>query len=521
MAKDLDKEKEILSGETEEETETTGTADAENDAEDTTEDKDTPDTSDEKTDKKTSGITPEATFDSPNGKSVHRPIVYVELALAIIALVFIIVVIVSQRNKNNPDGSVTPGTSGDAVTTVSDGTAVLPDGTVPTEIDNSSIDSMKPAVPDIAAMNAVSEAACETKTAEGTMIRLDCADGTYVYVENYKDADLLASRLSISEADIDKMIKEEILDVMVVPAPADYDTAQMGDTANIDYCGKKDGVAFDGGTAQGTDLGLGSGQFIPGFEEGVVGMKIGETKDIPLTFPENYPAEDLAGQEVIFTVTLNSLKTYASELTDEIADYVTDGEYTTASEMRSFLRDNYILVEKMKSFLMDDLYVGGLTEETVNEYYDLQIKQLEDMAAGYGMSLENFLTMQGYGVQEVLDQVMSESASAARVDVLYRAVLENDLEPIQDSDITDFAQNEVTTNGYGISADQFIEENGRDNLFLYLQRDKASAYLQELADKAASVSDNSEEETPADETESDNTATAEPDADADATEVSE
>ena len=81
---------------------------------------------------------------------------------------------------------------------------------------------------------------------------------------------------------------------------------EEGDTVAIDYVGKKDGVAFDGGTGS-YDLTLGSGQFIPGFEEGLVGHKVGETVDLNLTFPEQYHSEELAGAEVVFTVTINGV----------------------------------------------------------------------------------------------------------------------------------------------------------------------------------------------------------------------
>ena len=83
--------------------------------------------------------------------------------------------------------------------------------------------------------------------------------------------------------------------------------AQEGDVVTIDYEGKKDGVAFDGGTAQDQQLELGSGSFIDGFEDGIVGHNIGETFDLNLTFPEDYKSEDLAGQAVVFTVTLDKI----------------------------------------------------------------------------------------------------------------------------------------------------------------------------------------------------------------------
>ena len=130
----------------------------------------------------------------------------------------------------------------------------------------------------------------------------------YVTLGEYKGMNITIPKTEVTDEDVDSYIdyllsaNESYVDI------TDRDVAQNGDVANIDYEGKKDGVAFDGGTAQGYDLNLGSGVFIDGFEDGVVGMKVGETKDLTLTFPDNYANEDLAGAEVVFTVTLNSIK---------------------------------------------------------------------------------------------------------------------------------------------------------------------------------------------------------------------
>ena len=107
--------------------------------------------------------------------------------------------------------------------------------------------------------------------------------------------------------------------------------AQNGDIANIDFVGTVDGVKFDGGEAEGFDLTLGSGQFIPGFEEQVVGMNIGEKKDVNVTFPENYQAENLKGKAAVFAVTLNALKAKElPELTDEFIKDATGSETVDA-----------------------------------------------------------------------------------------------------------------------------------------------------------------------------------------------
>ena len=107
--------------------------------------------------------------------------------------------------------------------------------------------------------------------------------------------------------------------------------AQEGDVVTIDYEGKKDGVAFEGGTAQDQQLKIGSNSFIAGFEEGIIGHNIGETFDLNLTFPENYQKEDLAGQPVVFTVTLDKIaEVIVPELTDELVAELSETSKTIA-----------------------------------------------------------------------------------------------------------------------------------------------------------------------------------------------
>lgn len=100
----------------------------------------------------------------------------------------------------------------------------------------------------------------------------------------------------------------------------DKQTVEEGDFANIDYEGKKDGVAFDGGTAQGYVLEIGSGTFIEGFEEGLIGVNVGDTVDLNLTFPEDYQSADLAGADVVFTVTVNKIVKKAETDYDTLTD---------------------------------------------------------------------------------------------------------------------------------------------------------------------------------------------------------
>lgn len=150
---------------------------------------------------------------------------------------------------------------------------------------------------------------------------------------NYKGVEYIEQPVEPSE---DEVKAEENAFLKAHPKESADGVVKNGDTVNIDFMGKKDGVAFDGGTAKGYDLGIGSGNFIPGFEEGLVGMKKGETKDLDLKFPETYHAEDLKGAAVVFTVTINKIMSPVTELTDELV--AENSEFKTVSEFRSNIK---------------------------------------------------------------------------------------------------------------------------------------------------------------------------------------
>ena len=124
----------------------------------------------------------------------------------------------------------------------------------------------------------------------------------YVTLNDYKNMKVSVYKPEPTDEDIEQYINSQLLNGYITDR-----AVQNGDVANIDYEGKKDGVAFAGGTDKGYDLAIGSGSFIPGFEEQLVGVMPGETVDLDLTFPENYPEPTLAGQPVVFTVTVNGI----------------------------------------------------------------------------------------------------------------------------------------------------------------------------------------------------------------------
>lgn len=156
-----------------------------------------------------------------------------------------------------------------------------------------------------------------------------------IKIGDYKKLGGQVEKTSVTAADINEIL-ERMQKGFATKKPVKR-AAKIGDEVNIDFVGKKDGVAFDGGSAKGHTIELGSNQFIPGFEEGVVGHKAGDEFDIDLKFPDDYHAKDLAGQKVVFTVTLNSVNEASlPEFNDAFAKKA--GPFKTMDELKADIK---------------------------------------------------------------------------------------------------------------------------------------------------------------------------------------
>lgn len=243
-----------------------------------------------------------------------------------------------------------------------------------------------------------------TEAAETAMIYFNEINADeYVTLGDYKGLEVVSSLQAVSDEEVESYIDYLMSMSGGLEEITDRDVVENGDVANIDYVGKKDDVAFDGGTAEGYDLGIGSGSFIPGFEEGLVGVKKGETVDLNLTFPENYGAADLAGAEVVFTVTVNGIyKEVYPEFNDEFVASLEIENVTTTDEYRAYLKS--MMEESEKEYALQDAQtqlltlvtgnavVSSVPQELVDKFYNININNMNYQAMMYGMDLESFVS---------------------------------------------------------------------------------------------------------------------------------
>ena len=261
------------------------------------------------------------------------------------------------------------------------------------------------------------------ESAEATVVYFDEINADeYVTLGDYKGLEVVSTVQSIGDEEVDSYIEYMLSSTSgELEEVTDRDVIENGDVANIDYVGKKDGVAFDGGTAEGYELGIGSGSFIPGFEEGLVGVKKGETVDIELTFPENYRAPDLAGAEVVFTVTVNGIyKEIKPEFNDAFVAELAIENVSTTEEYRSYLKN--MMEENEKQYALQDVQtqllamvtenatVSGTPQELVDRFYQVNINNMTYNAMMYGMDLQTFVSSH-YGLDE--ESFEAETVAAA------------------------------------------------------------------------------------------------------------
>ena len=204
--------------------------------------------------------------------------------------------------------------------------------------------------------------------------------------------------------------------------------AQNGDSTNINYAGTVDGVAFAGGTAENQTLVLGSGMFIPGFEDQVVGMNIGEERDINVTFPEEYQAKELAGKAAVFHVKLNSISyKEMHEINDEFAKDVSEfdtlDEYKADIEKRIGEQEKNAAEQDRTDKIIEKVCQNAtvdIPQPMVERAIDQRVNEMNMRMSYQGLKMEDFLKYTG----QTMEQLRQSYADAARKQVLAEVVLD-------------------------------------------------------------------------------------------------
>lgn len=299
---------------------------------------------------------------------------------------------------------------------------------------------------------------------------------------NYKGIEAEVTKQPVADTEVDNEIQRLVAQSTSL-IEKDGDVTN-GDVTTIDFEGFKDEVAFDGGKAEGFQLEIGSGQFIPGFEEQMIGMKKGETRELNLTFPENYGAADLAGADVVFKVTVHKIEEKKeAELNDAFVASLNAPGIETIDQLRDNIKAS-LEAQHEQAFMAakENAALGKLIDDCEVEVEESDIEkalqQLQHISmelASQGMQLEQYLQMMGMNQETLLQQL----APSAKQQATFEAIIDEivAIENLETSDEEANQQVEAIAAHNQVSKEDVLNQIDIESLKRDLNRVKASRLI--------------------------------------------
>lgn len=289
----------------------------------------------------------------------------------------------------------------------------------------------------------------------------------YVKLGDYMGVEVsLTDDYTVSDADVQSFIETNVIANYPYYTDSDKTTIETGDFVNIDYEGTQDGTAFDGGTEAGRVLEIGSGSFIDGFEDGLIGAKVGDVLDLPLTFPENYQNTDMAGKEVNFHVTVNKIVDKQDltfdTLDDDYVAYMCEQSgmtYTTVDEMvadaRAYLESSEesskqsairtAILNKLADICPVDKLPDGLLEARMSEV----LAQYESYYCKDGSSLKDYVVdTMGQDYDAFLSDITDEVKADLESQIILEAIAAKEEVAFDEEGFTTYSSNLMSNYGY-------------------------------------------------------------------------
>lgn len=312
----------------------------------------------------------------------------------------------------------------------------------------------------------------------------------YVTLGEYKNLEVeySCSQTEVTDSDIEEKISTDLQEFAEKVTDKKY-KAQNGDTVNIDYKGLKDGKAFEGGTAEGYDLKLGTNTFIDGFESGLVGCKIGEKRDLNLTFPENYNKSSLAGKAVVFKVTVNSITTAPKleDLTDEfvaekIEGFSTVKEYkeSVKKELQEQLDENVAITKEDAAWaqVTSNAKMKEYPEEDVKELVSLMEERYTQYANSYGVELDDFIQQTGSTREEFDKQVEEGAKQEVASRLIAQAIADKEKISVSDDEYKQGVKDYMEQYQYS-SEEDLLKDVPEETIRIELLREKVKKFVVE------------------------------------------
>ena len=331
------------------------------------------------------------------------------------------------------------------------------------------------------------EVELESCTKDGVVFKCTVAVYPEVKLGQYKGLEAPKAEVKVAAADVNARLKEMAdRNSRLVSVER---AVKKGDTADIDFEGFDNGVAFDGGKGENFDLEIGSGSFVPGFEEQLIGMKAGEEKDIDITFPENYTPE-LAGKPVVFHVKVNEVKVKeVPAIDDEFAKDVS--EFDTLKELKADIKKK-MTAERTEAAqrAFEDVLMAkvaeGVEAEIPHEMVELQaermMEQFKQQLAAQGIPFDQYLQMTGTTEADFRKQADGPAAEQVKMDLAVEAIVKAEGLEATDEDVENELKN--VAEKYGMDLETVKKYLRPEDVKEQVIREKA---VKVVADSAVAV----------------------------------
>lgn len=313
----------------------------------------------------------------------------------------------------------------------------------------------------------------------------------YVTLGDYSNLSISVPAAAVDQARWDELLLAVYQGSVTADNGGITDRAvETGDTVLIDYEGKQDGVAFEGGKAVNANLTIGSGSFIDGFEDGLVGVMPGETVDLELTFPETYnPNPALAGQKVVFTVTVHCILPGADEMEDAVVASMEIENVGTVEELRQYVHDylmeeaetnyTYNVQDALINAIMDDSEFQELPQTFLDSYRDICLAGIGNVAASYNVTVEAFVNY--YYNMSSEDYLDRYSEMQAKQEVLMQAIANREGLAVSDEELQE-KLGEYAADGGFESVEAMVGERSQEEYRNFFMTEKVLDYLADTAE---------------------------------------
>ena len=310
-----------------------------------------------------------------------------------------------------------------------------------------------------------------------------------VELGQYKGLNVARDEVEVTDEDVNNKLEDYQKQFSELVVKDEDGVVEDGDTVILDYQGLKDGVAFDGGSAVDQSLVIGSGTFIPGFEEGMIGMKVGEEKDIELTFPADYHVEDLADAVVVFHVQVNEISySVLPEIDDELAKDVSIDGVETLEDLKLHITEEIkIAKDRDADEKFDDDVYELLMENTpidipevmIDSEVEMMINNISQSMGAQGVTLDQYFELTGASMDDLKSAQRPQAEKRVHLRLILEAIVKAENIDVTDEEIDKELEDIASYYGQEVEQVKTLLGNEMDTLIMDIAVDKASALVKE------------------------------------------